>query len=610
MSLKRELRFIDVYSIATGAMISSGLFVLPGLAHAKAGPAVVFSYLLAGLLALPGMLSQAELVSAMPRAGGTYFYVMRSMGPAAGTVDGLVTWFSMSLKTTLALVGMAAFTSYFIDVDIRLIGAVLALFFITINIIGIREAGRLQMVLVAGLLAILAVYICASARHMNVSHLTPFAPHGIEGILATAGFVFISYGGLLKVASVAEEAHNPSVNLPRAMILSLMTVIVIYTVAVFVTTGVLDGVVLNGSLTPLTDGANAVLGRRGGIALSIAAMLAFISTANAGIMAASRYPLALARDNLLPSAFGEVNMRLGTPVNAIILTGVMIVAFLFVNLDFLVKTASTVLVLTFIFSCLCVIIMRESGVQNYQPKFTVPLYPWVQGAGIILYMVLIAEMGREAVYSGLALVACGLFVYWYYGRVRSNREFALLYLIKRITAKELTTIDLDNELKDIIRERDDIVKDRFDEIVENCLVLDIEEHITVDDFFEIAAEKLSSRLSISPEEIKRLLIEREKENSTIIAPGLAIPHIIIEGEQTFDILLARCKPGITFSDKFDDIKTVFILAGTSDERNFHLRALSAIAQIVHFHQFPKRWMSARGKDGLRDVVLLGRRKRL
>ena len=109
MQLKKDLRLHHVFCIASGAMISSGLFVLPGLAHAQAGPAVVVSYFLAGLLALTGMLSQAELVSAMPKAGGTYFYVTRSMGPAVGTVDGLLTWFSLTLKSAFALIGMAAF---------------------------------------------------------------------------------------------------------------------------------------------------------------------------------------------------------------------------------------------------------------------------------------------------------------------------------------------------------------------------------------------------------------------------------------------------------------------------------------------------------------------
>ena len=103
-------------------MISSGLFILPGLAHAQAGPAVILSYLIAALLAMTGMLSIAELTTAMPKAGGDYFFTTRTMGSAVGTVSGLLTWLSISLKSAFALVGMSAFTALLVDVDIRLIG--------------------------------------------------------------------------------------------------------------------------------------------------------------------------------------------------------------------------------------------------------------------------------------------------------------------------------------------------------------------------------------------------------------------------------------------------------------------------------------------------------
>ena len=106
--LKKSLGVLDVFCIASGAMISSGLFVLPGLAYARAGPAVVVSYVLAGLLAATGLLSTAELATAMPKAGSDYFFIARGMGPAVGTVAGLFNWVSFSLKAAFALVGMAA----------------------------------------------------------------------------------------------------------------------------------------------------------------------------------------------------------------------------------------------------------------------------------------------------------------------------------------------------------------------------------------------------------------------------------------------------------------------------------------------------------------------
>jgi basic amino acid/polyamine antiporter, APA family len=609
MKLKKELNFFDVFCIASGTMISSGLFILPGLAHAKAGPAVVISYFLAGLLALTGVLSQAELVSAMPKAGGTYFYAARSMGPAVGIVDGLITWFSLALKSAFALIGMAAFSIVLFNFNIHIIAIALSIVFIIINLIGIKEAGKLQIFLVIGLFGILIFYLINGLPKVNIQNFTPFAPYGTLGIFSTAGFVFVSYGGLLKIASIAEEVKNPGKVIPLAMISALLIVTVLYILVVFVTAGTLDANLLDKSLTPISDGAGVFIGNKGKIALSIAAILAFISTANAGIMAASRYLLALSRDSLLPECFGKINKRFRTPHFAIIVTGLFIIAALFFKINILVETASTVLIFTYIFSCLSIIILRESRLQNYQPQFRSPLYPIPQIIGIIGFSVLLFEMNKLTLLFALGLVFMALLVYWFYARIRSNREYALLHLIERITAKELTTHSLETELKEIIQERDDIIKDRFDKVIEDSVVLDIEESMDIEEFFELTAEALSEKLDVSKQTIIKKLKEREQTSTTVIGPHLAIPHIIVSGKQNFDILIARCRKGIVFSSKAPEVHAVFVLAGTKDERNFHLRALSAIAQIVQDAHFEKRWRSAKSEEALRDTVLLGKRKR-
>jgi APA family basic amino acid/polyamine antiporter len=609
MKLKKELTLLDVFCIASGAMISSGLFILPGLAHARAGPAVVVSYLVAGLLAMTGMLSQAELVSAMPKAGGTYFYVTRAMGPTVGTVDGLITWFSLSLKSAFALVGMAAFASLLVNFNMQLVAVSLSLVFIIINLVGIKEASRAQVGLVLGLLAVLIFYVARGIPAVKIQHFEPFAPMGVGAVFSTAGFVFISYGGLLKIASISEEVKDPGRVIPLGMILSLLVVTILYMLVVFVTTGVLGTSQLDNSLRPISDGAAVFMGQAGVIALGIAAILAFVSTANAGLMAASRYPLALSRDGLLPGFLQRISLRFKTPHVSILVTGVFMIIALFLRLDILVKAASAVLILTYMFSCLSVIVLRESRLQNYQPSFSAPLYPWVQIAGILGFGLLLIEMGREALIASSILIMSGLFVYWFYGRIRSSREYALIYLIERITAKELTTRSLETELREVIRERDDILKDRFDRAVEDAVVLDVDLGISMEDFFQLAADRMAERLRMEPDVLFDLLIEREKESTTVLSPHLAIPHIILEGEHKFDILLARCQPGVRFPGVGHDVHAIFLLAGTRDERPFHLRSLAAIAQIVQDPHFEQRWMAARRKDDLRDLILLGKRRR-
>jgi len=609
MDLKKELNLLNVFCIASGAMISSGIFILPGLAHAMAGPAVFVSYLLAGLLAAIGVLNKAELVSALPKAGGTYFHVSRSMGPVLGTIEGIITWFSLSLKSAFALIGMAAFSLLLINVNIHIIAISLCIIFVFINFVGVKEAGWIQVILVMGLLGLMLLYIILGLPAINVHNFEPFAPNGIGSIFTTAGFVFISYGGVLKVAAIAEEVKEPTRTIPLGMIFSLLVVTIFYMLVVLVTSGVLGASELDNSLTPLTDGAAIFMGIWGKILLSVAAILAFISTANAGIMSASRYPLALSRDGLLPEFLSSINKRFKTPHISIFITGLFMIIALFLKLDILVKAASSVLILTYLFSCLSIIVLRESRLQNYQPSFRAPLYPWIQIVGIISYGFLLYEIGKHAIPVISILIVIGLFIYWFYGRIRASREYALLYLIERITAKELTTHSLEDELKEIIRERDEILKDRFDDVIENCSVLDVESSINIEELFRLISDLMADKLNVSSDILYRLLIEREKESTTAITPSVAIPHIIVEGKNKFDILIVRCRHGVYFSENAPSVKTIFVLIGSRDERNFHLRSLAAIAQIVQDINFEKRWMNAKNKEALRDIVLLGKRRR-
>jgi amino acid transporter len=532
------------------------------------------------------------------------------MGPAVGTTYGLITLLALALKSSFELIGMAAFTRLIVDIDIRMIAVSLCVFFIIVNLLGIKGAGRIQIALVFCIFAALISYIIHGLPNVRVSHFEPFAPQGLKAMFATAGFVFVSFGGLLKVASVAEEVKDPGRVLPLAMLLSLLVVGAFYTMVIFVTVGVLNPAVLRLTLTPVSDGAATFMGSWGSVVLSIVAVLAFMSATNAGIMGASRYPLALSRDDLLPKFLGNINARFKTPHYAILVTGILMIMALFLKLNILVKAASSILILTYIFPSLAIIILRESHLANYQPRFHAPLYPWIQIIGVIGFAFLLYEIGRTALLITILLLISGLFVYWFYGRIRAEREYALLHLIERITAKELTNHALETELKEIIRERDDIIKDRFDRQIERAVVLDIDRAITAKEFFKLAADSMAEKVKVKPDTLLEMLLQREKESSTVIGPGLAIPHIIIEGKRTFSILLARCKEGVKFSKSAPKVHAIFVLVGTRDERNFHLRTLAAIAQIVQDPHFEKRWMRAKRKEALRDTVLLGKRSRL
>lgn len=609
MKLRKELGLIHVFCIACGAMISSGIFVLPGLAFRQAGPSVILSYLLAGLLALVGILSVIELTTAMPKAGGDYYYVTRSLGPLAGTISGILGWFALSLKSAFAIYGLSALIHSITGVPILLVGAAMCVVFTWLNLKGVEGAAKVEVWLVAVLLALLALYFLLGVRHVAATSYLPFATKGINRTLLTAGFVFVSFGGLLKAATIAEEVRNPGRTMPVAMVSAVVAVTILYTAVLFVTVGILPAAALETSLTPLADVARMKTGAGGYWLINVAAVLAFVTTANAGIMSASRYPLALGRDRLVPGVLSRIDPRYGVPKVAIILTGITIFLSLLLPLELLVKAASTVVLTSYVLSALAVIILRQIRLQNYRPTVKVPLYPWLPLTGAILFVFLIIDMGAATIEISLGLVVVAALVYVLYGRKRSDQEYALLYLIRSVTSRALVTESLESELRDVVHERDQIKHDEFDEIVEKAKVLDLDVRISRDDLFARVADLLSERSCVNRETLYQGLIDREHETSTVISPFVAIPHVIIEGDRRFDVALVRCREGARFSPVDNAVKAVFVIVGSRDCRNLHLKALAAIAYVVQHPEFEDRWMDTRQAGQLRDIFLLSRRVR-
>lgn len=609
--LKKGLGLLDVFCIASGAMISSGLFVLPAIAFVKTGPALFLSYILASFLAVPTVLSKAELVTAMPRAGGDYFYISRSMGPIAGVIGGLSSWFSLSLKGAFALIGMAAYVELVLPIPIKPLALSLCLLFVILNFLGIKEAAKWQVTMVLGLFAALLFYVFFGFPSIHIEKYVPFVPFGLGSLFATAGLVFISYGGLTKVASIAEEIKNPGRNVPLGMILSLIIVGIFYGLVVFVTTGLLPADKLQHSLTPISDTARVFSGGAGVAIMAVAALLAFVSTANASLISSPRYPLAMSRDRLLPAFFERINAKFKTPHYAIFFTGaVMSLSIGFLELEFLVKIASALLILLYILANVAVIIMRESKIQSYRPKFRSPLYPGIQIAGILGCSFLLVEMGGLILSFCALFIAAGLVWYLVYARAKVERRSALMHVIQRITAKEIAGATLQSELREILFERDEIIEDRFDRLIKNCEILDIDYSLSREEMLKMLSTTLSRRIGVDEKTLFDLFVEREKQTSTVIAPGLAIPHVIVKGVQKFDILLVRCRKGIIFPDVPRPVHTMFVLVGSPEERNFYLRALAAIAQIAQDKDFDKNWLKARNIEELRDIILLAERRRI
>lgn len=620
--LKKELGLFDVYAIATGAMFSSGFFLLPGLAATKGGPAVVLAYLLAGILILPAMLSKAELSTALPRAGGTYYFLDRALGPMFGTIGGLGTFLALTLKTAFALVGIGAYASLYVELPIKPVAIALTVAFVAINVVGAKESSGLQRALVTVLLVVLAYFMAVGAfdliAHQPVEltkqRFSPFLPNGFAGLLSTIGFVFVSYAGLTKVASVAEEVKNPDRNIPLGMILSLASTSLVYVVGVFIVVAVLDPSVLHSDLTPIATATEAFSsGLPASVAVPlivIAALAAFASTGNAGIMSASRYPLAMARDRLLPTRFAKLG-RFGTPTTAILATGALMVVFIVVlDEEGIAKLASAFQLFIFILVNFAVIVMRESRIPSYDPGYRSPLYPWMQLAGMLISLVLIASMGWLASAFTLAVVAACLLWYYRYARKHVIRDGAIYHWFSRLGQRRYD--DLDREFRGILKEKGLREDDPFDETIARAQVIEASPSMAFEDVVHKAAALFARRLPVPAERIAQGFLEGTRTGATPCSDGAALPHLHVPGLDGPEVVLARSLSGlhIDVGDSFGDahpvdepVHAVFFLVSPEEDPGQHLRMLAQIANVIDDPDFIERWLAAGSVAHIKEVLL-------
>lgn len=406
-------------------MIGSGIFVLPGLAFKIAGPSVILAFFLAGLVVLPAAISQSEMATAMPEAGGTYLYIDRAMGPLMGTIAGFGVWFSLVFKASFALVGLSAYLEFFVEHPERPLAAVLAILLVALNLRGVHQTAKLQSILVTIVLALLAAFIIFGMPNTQPERFEPFLSEGLQGLFSATAVVFVSYIGVTKVASVAEEVKRPGRNIPLSILTSVGIALVLYPAVVAVMVGVTPAAELAGTETPILTAAAQFLGTYGQYIVAGVAVLALLSMANAGVIASARYPFAMARNSLAPPFLAKIGKKSGAPVAGITVTGIaLILLVLFVPLIELAKLASAFQLLVFALVNLALIAFRESHLDWYKPEFRSPFYPAPQVFGIVASLLLLTQMGIVPLAGAIVLVFAGVGWYRVFGKSRAVKESA------------------------------------------------------------------------------------------------------------------------------------------------------------------------------------------
>jgi len=548
----------------------------------------------------------------MPRAGGIYYFLDRSMGPLVGTIGGFGTWIALTLKASFALIGVGAYLGIFFPrLPIVPLAAVFALAFGTVNLVGAKKSSAFQAYLVAGLLLLVLAFSGIGMFAMEARHFSEFLATGSGSLTYTTGLVVVSYMGLTKVASVSEEVKNPDRNIPLGMFLAYGTALVLYVVGTSVMVGVVGSDVLGrngGDLTPVATVAEVLGGKVGQILMTIAAVLAFSSVANAGILSASRYPLAMSRDHLLPRAFRFLTKR-RTPTTSIYLTvGLVLAVVMLLDPTKIAKLAGAFQLMMFGLACLAVIVMRESRIESYDPGYLAPLYPWLQIVGIAAPFWLISQMGWLPVAFTVGLILLGIVWYLRYARQRVNRGGAILHLFERLGRGR--SAGLDRELRNILKEKGVRSEDPFDETVARAIILDLDDSYSFDDAVRLVAESVEHRVPGTADELYDEFQQGTAVGATPVTHGVALPHIRKRGLSQAEIVMVRSRSGIIVPpDEFhvssgeEVVHALFFLISPDSDPGQHLRILAAIAERVDDEGFMDAWQSAPMEQDLREMLL-------
>ncbi|OLZ39965.1 amino acid transporter [Natrinema saccharevitans] len=450
--LAKDLGLISAMTIGIGTMIGAGIFVLPGVAANAAGPVVVVSFVVGGLIAMVNALSVSELGTAMPKAGGGYYYINKSLGPMFGSIAGMGDWMGLAFASAFYCIGFGQYLAVFLPLPEIVflnpiqVGALFAgAIFVGVNYIGAKETGGIQTIIVFTLLAILTVFAIAGFVSFDYATLVGdggLAPYGSGAILPATALVFVSFLGYAKIATVAEELKNPGRNLPIAIIGSVGIVTVIYAILVTTMLGVIPWPDLSQD-APVAQAAEVAfptsIGPVGGLAaaatgvMTLGALLATASSANASILASARINFAMGRDKIVTNWLNEIHPNFATPYRSILVTGALIIAFITFmgrDIEVLSKAASVLHLIVYALMNVALIVFREADVPEYDPDFTVPFYPITPILGAVLSLGLVAFMdGLEIALSGAFVVAAVLW-YFLYARTKTTQQGVLSHYVR------------------------------------------------------------------------------------------------------------------------------------------------------------------------------------
>lgn len=438
--LKRSIGVVSLTMLSVGSIVGTGIFVILGIAVPEAGPAVVLSFILAGITCAFSALSYAELASTIPVSGSSYSYTYATMGELIAWVCGWCLMLMYGVSVAAVAVGWSQYiTEFFSLIGIDLSGplmnapdaggivnlpaiivVLLAAFLLTR---GASESAKINAVLVFVKISILLMFSVIAFTAFNAGNFAPFIPMGMAGVTSAAALVFFSFIGFDTAATAGEEAKNPKRDLPRAIIASLIIATTIYVIVVVAAIGAqpweaFEGAGGEAALSKILS--DIVPSAWPSIVLSIGAVVSIFSVVLAVMYGQTRILFAMSRDGLLPKVFQKVTKRRQIPLmNTIIVSVIIMVLAGFLPLGPLAEATSIGTLFVFGLVNVGVIVLRVKK-PDLERGFRVPGYPVVPILGVLTCAVLFFSLSVSTWIVFVVWMIIGLVFYFSYGYRKSK----------------------------------------------------------------------------------------------------------------------------------------------------------------------------------------------
>ncbi len=422
--LRGRIGLAEAVFALVGYIIGGSIFILPGALAGSVGPGVFLAYLLAAVVALFICVASAQIGSAFPMSGGTYVAVSSVVSPFWGF---MVVWMGVLVIFTSTSALAYGLVDYMIPYmpflsEHRFLGAVAGIVTFTgVNLLGIRTAVWVQIVMVLVFISVLWVVGVGGIMHSSVANFTPLFPLGIAAVLKTAVPAFYSYSGFSAIVTFGGEIENPRRNIPMVLVISLPLIVLTYTLVTLAMPGVVPWQELGKGDATISRVASVFLPPSLGALIGAAAIFAIATSINGLLLTKSRDVFSLALDQVFPAALGKIG-PFGEPRTALLaMCGVAILGVSFQR-SFVEYAAMSVLCVMVIHILQGVAILllparmpRHFEAAGYKLSRPSRIF-WGVGLIILASLFILSGLSNDRAGGVVYLIACGIGALWYFVR--------------------------------------------------------------------------------------------------------------------------------------------------------------------------------------------------